>query len=279
MNWIVLLGWMGVALTLVQARARWQLAGGITVRRFMKECGHIQGMGHALLFWSGIFSLVVLPFAIIFDFIPPPLIPVLVPFALTAILGTTGPTSFLVLGPTRGQTINLCSSLSGRFSFLRASAALDPMQLGYLDDQELGPSENLWKETGRPWWRHVAQLMENAPLIIFDGRHITENTRWELFHLLMSPHLCRGIVLGPVEDYIIAEFLHDFGGIPVIREHVLLDVVKAAASSRKHLLEWYERRQITILSALRRVENVAQMDRSYEPSYNLTSVLYIQRFY
>src|SRR5215469_9038641 len=175
MNWIVLLGWMAAALTLAQSRARWQLIGGVTVRRFLKECRRIQGMGHALLFWSAVLSLVTLPFAIIFDFIPPPLIPVQVPFALTAILGTTGPTSFLVLGPSSWQTINVRASLRRRFSFLRASAALDPMELNFLADHELGPDDNLWKVSGQPWRRHVAQLMEDAPLIIFDGRQITEN--------------------------------------------------------------------------------------------------------
>jgi hypothetical protein len=105
------------------------------------------------LLLAGLFSIVSLPFAIAYDLMPPALIPLQIPLALTGIFGTTGPVSFLVLGPSRSETSETCGRLVSGFSLLRAGAAVDPLALGALLDHQPGPSGNLWMGPGGRSWQ------------------------------------------------------------------------------------------------------------------------------
>jgi hypothetical protein len=197
-----------------------------------------------------ILGLVLLPFSIAFDFIPPPLIPLTVPLSLTAIFGTTGPVSFLVLGPSRAETAETCEKLVHSFSLLRSAAALNPLSLGAILDHQLGPSGNVWmSEGGEPWQHKVKRLIEDAPLVIFDGRKLTSHTIWEIFHLLSSGQLCKVVVVGPVEGFLLPDFLHRSDLVPAVTLDLLPGVLRAAAT-RPKLLSWYGRRRRTIHNAL-----------------------------
>jgi hypothetical protein len=227
---------------------------------------------------AGLFSIVILPFAIAFDFIPPALIPLEIPLGITAILGTTGPVSFLVLGPSRAETSETCGRLVGSFGFLRAGAAVDPMALGAVLDHELGPSGNLWMSEGGGSWMHkVAEMIEDAPLVIFDARVITKHTRWEFFHLMTSVHLSKVILVGPVGDPSLARFLEEFDGLPVVDLSSLTGVVKAACT-RSKLLKWYDRRQHSICLALQRLQTQRAYVESSMRNESFASGLYLDQF-
>src|SRR6266849_1798278 len=247
--------WFTVILSFIRWQACWRLAGGITFDKFMRECRRASGNMQGLLFWSGIASIVLLPFNLMFDLAPPQLIHLQIPLTITVILGTTSPVSFLVLGPSGWSTSETCSRLAGDFPLYRAGAAIDPMKLGAVLDHSLGPSGSLWmSESHEPWFRQLIQMIEDAPIIVFDGRVLTDNTVWELFHLLMSPQLPKVIIVGPVGNEALREFLHGFDGVPIVAQNILGEVIKAAAGSRVRLLEWYARRRRAILAALSKAD-------------------------
>lgn len=143
MWWVAALSGLITILTLLQWLACWRLAGGVTVSGFLRECRRSRGNMQSLIFLTAIAALVFSPFGIAFDLMPPVLVPLEIPLALAAILSSTAPPSFLVLGPSIVQTASLCGGLSTGFPMLRAAAALDPMKLGALADYTLGPSGNI----------------------------------------------------------------------------------------------------------------------------------------
>lgn len=261
MEWIIVGSWLIVAVALAQWLRRWGLAGGVTRQRFWRECRRTRGSMNGLLFWSAVLSLVTWPFAVVFDLAPPALISVEIPLAATAILGTTGPVSFLVLGATAWHTVDICQVLLSRFPLLRAGAALDPLKLGAVADESLGPSGNLWmSEASESWFRQVVRMMEDAPLSIFDARSMTPHTRSELRHLLLSSQLPRVVVVGPVADADFAWFLRTFDGVPVVAPSLLPNVVGAAVASRAALIDWYDCRRQAIGIAFGRYAQHRQED-------------------
>jgi hypothetical protein len=276
MSWMAVLFWLAAILSIVQWSARWRLAGGFTVRRFSQECyGNLGNMQGPMLL-AGLFALVVLPFSVAFDFIPPTLIPLQVPLALTAILSTTGPVSFLVLGPSRGETSETCGKLNRGFILLRAGAAVDPVRLGAVLHHELGPSGNLWMGAGgRPWQYKVAQMIESAPLVIFDARVINRSTRWEFFHLLTTGQLAKTIVVGPVGERGLAMLLRNSNFVPIIEIQLLCEVAKAGATRAK-LLKWYTRRRYAIRLAL---QNFREQPRPEPTEMEFETWLYITRLH
>jgi hypothetical protein len=206
---------------------------------------------HGLIFLCGVFALITLPIAAPLDMMPPQLVPLQIPLAAIAILGTTGPVSFLVLGRSLWSTTELCASLLFRFPRLRAGAALDPLKLGALADHNLGPSGNLWMSQSSESWRtKLIRMIENAPIVILDARTMSHSTWWELSHMLLSNELPKLIVVGPVRDESLSGFLARFGGIPVITTSVLPAVIQAACGSRGALEEWYARRRVALGLAL-----------------------------
>jgi hypothetical protein len=253
MGWITVGAWLTAALTLVQWLGRWRLAGGVTWQRFWRECRRARSNMDGLLFWGAVLSLITWPFTFAFDLVPPTLIPLQIPLAAAAMLGTTGPVSFLVLGATAWHTTDICHVLGSHFPLLRAGAALDPMKLGVVADEWLGPSGNLWmSEASESWFRQIVRMIEDAPLTIFDGRSMTPHTCLELRHLLLSSQLPRVVVVGPVDHPDFAWFLRTFDGVPVVAPSLLPSVVGAAVASRAGLLEWYDRRRQAIRIAFGR---------------------------
>jgi len=200
------------------------------------------------IFLSGLFALISLPIAAPLDMMPPQLVPLEIPLAAIAILGATGPVSFLVLGPSVWNTTDLCASLLFRFPRLRVGAALDPLKLGLWADHNLGPDGNLWMSEG--WRTKLVKMIENAPLVILDARTMSPSTWWELSHILLSNELPKLIVVGPVRDEGLSGFLTRFGGIPLITKSVLPAVIQAACGSRGALEEWYARRRVALGLAL-----------------------------
>jgi hypothetical protein len=247
MWWITVGSWLVAGLAVMQWLRRWQLAGGVTRQRFWRECRRVRGNMDGLLFWGAAFSLVTWPFTVAFDLAPPTLIRLQIPLAAVAILGTTGPVSFLVLGATAWHTVDICHVLRSHFPLLRAGAALNPMKLGTFANESLEPSGNLWmSEASESWFRQIVRMIEDAPLIIFDARSMTPYTRLELRHLLLSSQLPRVVIVGPVADPDFAWFLRTFDGVPVVTPSLLPSIARAAVSSRAALLEWYDRRRQAI---------------------------------
>ena len=254
MGWMTTGTWLAAILTFVQWRSRWALCGGVSLRGVLREGSRSLGSMQGLMLLAGVFSIVTLPFSILYDLIPPSLIPLQVPLALIGLFGATGPVSFLVLGPSRGETSETCGRLLFAFPLLRAGAAVDPIKLGALLDHQLGPVGNLWMGSGGGSWQEkLAGLVRDTPLVVFDGRVISNSTRWEFFHLLFSGQLAKVVVVGPVGDTAIAAFLQRTKIVPVVELHVLSNVLKATATRRK-LLNWYSRRRYSIVEALEELE-------------------------
>ncbi len=254
MGWMTAGTWFAAILAFVQWRTRWALSGGVSLRGVLREGSRSLGSMQVLMLLAGLFSIVTLPLSILYDLIPPVLIPLQVPLALTVLFVATGPVSFLVLGPSRAETSETCGRLLFAFPLLRAGAAVDPARLGALLDHQLGPAGNLWMSPGGGSWREkLAGLVRDSPLVIFDGRVFSDSTRWEFFHLLFSGQLAKVVVVGPVGDTAIAAFLQRTTIVPVVELHVLSNVLKAAATRRK-LLNWYSRRRFSIVEALEELE-------------------------
>lgn len=254
MWWLTIAAWVVAVGVFCAWLGRWRFAGGLTAGRYWRECRRTRRNMQGLTFWAGWLALVTWPFSVVLDLAPPEVLPLQIPLAVTAILGTTGPVSFLILGSAQAGTVDLCATLGHRFPLLRAGVALDPLKLGAIADHALGPTGNLWtSETFEPWTRQISRLIEDAPLIIFDARALTPHTEWELQRVLLSPDLPKLIIVGPIGDERIAAFFERFDCVPVVADRVLPDVISTATPSRACLLKWYERRRTGIARSLQRL--------------------------
>jgi len=242
--------WFVTAISFARWWHGWQLAGGVTVARFWAECRKVIGNTRSLRFLVAIMTILLLPFNIAFDLAPPELIPLQLPLALTSMLLLTCPVSFLVLGPSRPSTVEVCSRLVWRFAFLRPAAAINPRELGKLAQFSMGPSGNIWINNPSQWQLKVARLIADTPLVVFDARTMNHATCWELQHLLLSPDLPKVTIVGPVQGRAFQDLLRRFGAVPVVDVRVVTKVIDAACGSRNELEAWYDRRRRAIIAGI-----------------------------